>query len=91
MQHWEYFTQLLFADTAAEPGYLSKQWPDWKPAKHSPQALIPTLNRYGAVGWELISMEPVYPGSNDDILLWRITGDYTAWYLCTFKRPLETA
>ncbi len=90
MQLWEYNTTLVFADAEGQRGPLSQRWPTLKLQKYSPEGLIPRLNEYGAAGWELVSIEPVYPGRNDDILLWKITGDFTAWYLCTFKRPLET-
>jgi hypothetical protein len=91
MQRWEYRTELLEADAHNQREFLGQLWPDQKPGKNSPRALIPLLNERGADGWELISMQPVFAGVNADILVHEGTGTrWSATYLCTFKRPIET-
>jgi len=88
MQKWEYYTTLIEAsmenvDTYGEPTIPSVDHP-----KYSPYALIPELNALGEKGWELISMQPVRPGRNHDVVL-PGAGEMT-WahhYLCAFKRP----
>ena len=52
--------------------------------RHSPQTLIPQLDEYGEQGWELVSVQPVFMGENEDITYY---GDsWTHHYLCFFKR-----
>ncbi|WP_420641646.1 hypothetical protein [Candidatus Leptofilum sp.] len=58
-------------------------------ASYSPQLMMPELNRLGAKGWELVHMEPVYVGSNEDVLIEEGGGmrRWTNKYFCVFKRP----
>jgi hypothetical protein len=37
--------------------------------KYAPQALMPELDALGNEGWELVHMQPVYVGSNADVLI----------------------
>lgn len=92
MERWEYTTGLLHADAESERSYMKERWPDWKPPKHAPQALLRELNAYGAKGWELVSIQPVDIGAKYDIYYrGGATPGYSAWYLVAFKRRLETA
>ena len=50
---------------------------------------MPTLNDIGRKGWELVHMQPVFVGKNEDVLIHDSAG-YTRWsnaYFCVFKRP----
>ena len=88
MQQWEYYSTLIEAlmeeiDIQHEPTIPVDNHP-----KYSPYALIPELNALGEKGWELISMMPVKPGRNHDVVL--PGAGELAWarhYLCVFKRP----
>lgn len=90
VEKWEYLTQFLTADVEAEGvrEELRRLWPSWEPRRYSPQALIPKLNRFGEQGWELVSIEPVTIGTNDDVLTHHATGiaHWSNVYFCTFKR-----
>ena len=92
MQRWEYQTELLEADAQAQDVFLQRRWPNKKAGKKSPRALIPLLNERGQDGWELVAIQPVVSGANADILVHSTGPAVTNWsatYLCTFKRPLE--
>jgi hypothetical protein len=68
---WEYRTTVFYAN-AHEPDtkdYLQSVWPAWKPPRHAPQALIPKLNDYGADGWELVHIQPVYLDDEANVLI----------------------
>lgn len=68
---WEYRTVILSAQ-AREPdtrAYLDSVWPGWSPPLHAPQALIPKLNDYGANGWELLHIQPVFLDDDANILV----------------------
>lgn len=68
---WEYRTVILSA-RAREPEirtYLESVWPGWNPPLHAPQALIPKLNDYGANGWELIHIQPVFLDEDANVLV----------------------
>jgi hypothetical protein len=49
------------------------------------------LDYYGQQGWELVSIQPVIPGEQGEILItdqrsgW--SGGWTFTYHCVFKRP----
>jgi hypothetical protein len=89
-EKWEYLT--TFVDAQAKnkdiKNYIKETF-DKKPRKHSPEAMIPDLNKLGAEGWELITMEPVAEvGGKEDIL---ITGEGRKWtstFFCVFKRRM---
>jgi hypothetical protein len=68
---WEYRTVILSAQ-AKDPdtrAYLQAIWSGWEPPRHAPQALIPKLNEYGANGWELVHIEPVFLDDEANILI----------------------
>jgi len=91
MQRWEYHTELFEADVKSQQEFLSQRWPNRAHGKNSPLALIPLLNGLGAAGWELVEIRPVVAGSNSDILVHTNVGaHWSATYLCTFKRLLDT-
>jgi hypothetical protein len=69
--------------------FLQNKAPNWQPAKFAPQTMIPSLNEYGKKGWELVHMQPVDAGINDDIHF----GDANSWsntYFCVFKRRIKS-
>ena len=68
---WEYRTVTFYA-RADEPetrAYLRSLWPSWEPPRSAPQALIPKLNEYGANGWELVHIQPVYMDQDANVLV----------------------
>ena len=87
-EKWEYLTTFLEASVNNKDikTYIKTNF-DKKPKKHSPESLIPDLNKLGEDGWELVSMEPVAQvGGKEDIL---ISGEDRKWshaYFCVFKR-----
>ncbi len=91
MDRWEYHATLLYADSDRADAFLAERFPGWKPDKHSPEALIPALNAFGAEGWELVSIEPVYPGLHSDIAHGSGQAQWSAWYLCAFRRRLQAS
>lgn len=86
---WEYLTTFLQAEARLEEDFL-RQLRDWKEGipQHTPEALIPRLNAYGADGWELVHMAPVGVGTKGDILIQDGSGSrfWTGTYFCVFKR-----
>jgi hypothetical protein len=79
-QEWEYLTIFLEADADANREYVERHQGARRSrqpagpsavevAKFAPEALIPDLNRLGADGWELVHMEPVAVGKNDDVMI----------------------
>jgi hypothetical protein len=92
MVRWECQTELLWADaeTPEARELIRQRWPDFKPGKYAPEALMVTLNKRGADGWELVSIQPVLVGRNSDLKVHEGTGtDWSNVYLCAFKRPIE--
>ena len=92
MEKWEYWTGVLYANIE-NPGvreFLQRRWPDWKPEKFVPQAMIPELNTFGEKGWELVHMQPVAGvGASADI---HFQGQAYKWsnaYFCVFKRRIQ--
>lgn len=85
-QKWEYRTFFLRAHVNRAKGYSFGR----NLKRNSPETMQPELNRLGEKGWELIHIEPVFPGEkNDDIL---IHSDGVAWsniYFCVMKRPKQ--
>ncbi|MBM3127471.1 MAG: hypothetical protein FJ009_02410 [Chloroflexi bacterium] len=99
MQKWEYLTMFLHADTKTQLEELKRRFPTEKTfVQFSPRSLIPSLDKLGEEGWELISMQPVYTGERGDLLLFQQYATlpavqhnpWTHTYLCTFKRPKES-
>jgi len=91
METWEYFSTHLDADIRNEGvrDYVTEKWPGWKPPQFAPQLLMPELNKLGAEGWELVSIQPVVvrPGGDH-----AFPGENTALsnaYFAVFKRRLE--
>jgi hypothetical protein len=85
---WEYLSLYLDAGVNKHKNYVQAHFPGMKMGKFSPRALIPELNNLGEEGWELISIEPVYTGSNADVMVHN-AGPYVQWshtYFCVFKR-----
>lgn len=93
IEQWEYFTCILNANAEKQKGWLDKNFPTLKLGKFAPQSLIPILNDYGALGWELITFHPYTFGDNQDVMTQTVSGagtwagkQYTSMYLCAFKR-----
>lgn len=87
MQQWEYLTRFMEASASSkEIKEYIKQHFDKKPRRHSPESMIPELNRLGDEGWELVHMEPVARvGGKEDV---RFDSDnWSSTYFCVFKRP----
>jgi hypothetical protein len=86
MEQWEYMT--LFVEASAKQKEIKefiKETFDKKPKRHSPESMIPQLNKLGKEGWELVHMEPVpRVGGKEDVQF-----DQYSWsntYFCVFKR-----
>lgn len=89
-EQWEYLTTFLEARAKNKDikNYI-KENHDKKPRKHSPEAMIPELNKLGAEGWELINMEPVADvGGKEDVLFAGAGRKWSSIYFCVFKRRL---
>lgn len=89
-EKWEYLTTFVEARVNSKDirNYIKDNF-DKKPRKHSPEAMIPDLNKLGEEGWELINMEPVADvGGKEDILMSGEGRKWTAVYFCVFKRRL---
>lgn len=90
-QAWEYLTIFLQADARREADFV-EQFRDWKEGipQHTPEAMIPQLNALGEQGWELLHMQPVWPGDKRDLMITDTSGGMRQWtstYFCVFKRP----
>lgn len=89
-EQWEYLTTFVEAKASSKDikNYIKENF-DKKPRKHSPEAMIPDLNKLGAQGWELINMEPVAEvGGKEDILMAGEGRKWTSVYFCVFKRRM---
>lgn len=89
-EHWEYDIVLLTADAKRERDFPRTTWPDIEFPRYAPQSLIPQLNDAGAMGWELVSIQPVVMGMNGDVISGGGSGMAARDYLCTFKRRMST-
>ena len=89
MIQWEYLTQFIKANVKDIDIYDHPKLvePDSLP-KYSPLALMPEMNALGKKGWELVHIQPVHVGSNEDVLINAQDRNWTHSYLCVFKRPL---
>jgi hypothetical protein len=89
-EKWEYLTTFVEAraNNKEIKNYIKDTF-DKKPRKHSPEAMIPELNKLGAEGWEMITMEPVADvGGKEDILIANEGRKWTSAFFCVFKRRL---
>jgi hypothetical protein len=89
---WEYHTAILSADVSRPgvEGFLQRR-STGALAKYTPLALLPELNEMGAAGWEMISIEPVIAGENEDIFIGSRgqSGSWVHTYLCAFRRRVR--
>ncbi len=94
MEKWEYLSIFLEANAKDKQSkqYIKDTFGK-KAKRHSPESMIPELNKLGTDGWELIHMEPVPKlGGKEDFQF-----DPYSWsnsYFCVFKRltnPQETS
>jgi len=88
-ERWEHMIILLEADAEKQQAALRQRWPSKHFTPYTPLALVPQLDTYGDLGWELISIQPVIMGHNEDIAVSPQGTAYRTWtnsYLCTFKR-----
>lgn len=89
MEKWEYYTTFIEAAMDEVDTMTEGMIPVGDHAKYSPYATMPELNRLGEKGWELISMEPVIIGRNEDVLIH--PNNIIYWgrtYFCVFKRRI---
>lgn len=92
MEQWEYLTFFAYADANLQRDALKQRFPaDKSFPKYTPLALIPQLDELGAEGWELISLDPVVKGDNDDICFFKwsgaaSSGTWSHTYLAVLKR-----
>jgi hypothetical protein len=91
VEQWEYTTAIWTANIENEGvrEFVRARWPDWKVPEYAPQTLMPLLNSWGELGWELVTIQPVHAGSNLDIGTPSGAGGGTDWtnsYFVAFKR-----
>lgn len=86
MEKWEYLSTFLEANAKDKQAkqYIKDTFGK-KAKRHSPESMIPELNKLGTEGWELIHMEPVpNVGGKEDVQF--STGTWSNNYFCVFKR-----
>ena len=92
LERWEYWTCFLEADAESERQFLDEALQSKHIPKYAVESLVPSLNRFGQEGWELLSMLPVVVGNNADVLLFLDSTasrrEWSSTYLCAFKRRL---
>ena len=91
MKRWEYLTTILEADMKnTDTVNAANDWGATEAPAHSPEAMMPQMDKLGAKGWELVHMEPVYAGKKNDIMLHEGGGSrrWTSKYFCAFKREI---
>ena len=88
-EKWEYMTEFVWADVTGigVREYLQKRWPDFKPAKNSPETMIPVLNNRGEAGWELVSIQPIQIENDCAVVI--PTAHRTQIYFCAYKRRIS--
>jgi hypothetical protein len=86
-ERWEYYTEFVEAEVAYQPEALAQKFPGVALSKYAIQATLPRLNQLGEQGWELLHMEPLYVGKNQDVRFSDPSGSYTHTYFCVLKRP----
>jgi len=90
MDQWEDFTTHIKADMAGSGAKAALNLPGDDYPQFSPLSLTPTLNAYGAEGWELIAIHPLKVGRNGDFRYPSgASSDWGTHYFCTFKRRLS--
>ncbi|HLZ59893.1 MAG TPA: hypothetical protein VKR06_23335 [Ktedonosporobacter sp.] len=90
--HWEHYVEIIEASSEYHPEYVHQFYPSGNVPMYAIQSIIPRLNALGEQGWELVQTQPVFVGSNGDILIGG--SEYKHWsrtYLCTFKRVIRTS
>lgn len=87
MEQWEYLTQFLTANAKTREARAFIKQRFGKDARaHSPESLIPQLDKLGAEGWELVHMEPIAKvGGKEDVRV-NAANDWSSTYFCVFKR-----
>ena len=88
MAQWEYLT--IFVEARATDKqikqFIAENF-DKKPRKHSPESMIPELNKLGQEGWEMIHIQPLARvGNKEDIQF--DNHNWSSTYFCVFKRAL---
>ena len=88
-ERWEYYTEFIEAEITNEAEILAQKFPGVAFSKYAIQATLPRLNELGEQGWELLHMEPLFVGKNQDVRIidYSSMNNYTHTYLCVFKRP----
>jgi hypothetical protein len=94
------FSTFIDADAKAQSQNLKAMFPDFKGnfGAFSPRALMPVLNDFGEIGWEMIACHPYTVGDNLDVMTHNVAGagtfvgnKFTHNYFCVFKRRKQTA
>jgi len=70
-ERWEYHTAIPHAEVD-RPGvreYLERRRAVGELVRHTPLVLIPEPDKLGAAGWELVSIQPVLAGDNEDVFI----------------------
>lgn len=89
LQRGQYKTLFVQADAERVREQLNPFATEELP-KYAPQALMPELDALGNEGWELVHMQPVYVGSNADVLMHGMNERLRSnVYFCVFKRPRD--
>ena len=88
MVQWEYLTTFMTSslediDPHGHPHLMKENL-----GKFTPLAMMPAMNDLGQKGWELVHMEPVHVGNNEDVLINAQDRNWTNRYFCVFKRPI---
>lgn len=86
MEQWEYLTLFVQASAkdAATRDFVKKRF-NKKAKAHSPESMIPELDKLGQEGWELVHMQPVaMVGGKEDLRM--ETSVWSSKYFCVFKR-----
>ncbi len=88
MDRWEYRTAIIEADAddADTQGYMERYWHDEKRPRYSPEALMPALDELGAQGWELVTLQPVLLGHDQEIDWNHVGRLFSHTYLAALKR-----
>lgn len=89
MDKWEYCTEFVWANAESKDvkEYFKTRYPNWKnPPKFAPESMEPHLNQMGEAGWEVVTMQPVWPGDNSDVHNYGDGFVYTHIYFCVLKR-----
>lgn len=87
MEQWEYLTKIMTAEATKKEikQYLKDRLNVEKPARFTPEALLPQLNDLGAQGWELVQLDPVTRVNRKGKLFFA-NESWTNVYFCVFKR-----